>query len=84
MAERTPMVKVGGYWQELPAGDTTAGGGGDAHYLGLIDEAGPPTTASFPVDGDWGFCKDTTTFEPYDVYICYNINGYIYKVRMPN
>lgn len=30
MAERTPMVKVGGYWRELPAGDTTAGGGGSS------------------------------------------------------
>ncbi len=28
MAERTPMVKVGGYWRELPAGDTTAGASG--------------------------------------------------------
>lgn len=28
MAERTPMVKVDGYWRELPAGDTTAGASG--------------------------------------------------------
>lgn len=28
MAERTPMVKVDGYWRELPAGDTVAGASG--------------------------------------------------------
>jgi len=44
MAERTPMVKVDGYWQELPAGDTTAGAsGGGGDYLvwaGFLTQTG--------------------------------------------
>lgn len=31
MAERTPMVKVDGYWRELPGGDTTAGASGGTY-----------------------------------------------------
>lgn len=30
MAERTPLVRVGGYLKDLPAGDTVAGGGGSS------------------------------------------------------
>lgn len=48
-------------------------------FVGSLEASGSPTTTQFPIDGNWGFYKDTGSG---DTYIARNVAGVITTSQM--